>query len=101
MPAPVAVLLNGSEPAMSPMGCLQGTELEVMGPVAVSNAVWSLYEDQVKPYGRILRKRLAEFSLGKGLGQVEVDPCRLRQVCESYWWFNVQEESAGEWVCYI
>jgi hypothetical protein len=63
--------------------------------------VWSLYEDQVKPYGRIIRKRLAEMALSKGLGHVEVDPCRLRQACESYSWFSVKDESAGEWVCLL
>jgi len=101
MPAPLAVVLDGSESQMSPMGCLQGAELEVMGPVAVSNAVWSLYDDQVKPYGRILKKRLAEMALAKGFGEVEVDTYRLRQACQSCPWLNVLDEPAGEWVCLI
>eukprot|EP00746_Dinoflagellata_sp_MGD_P162719 gnl/MRDRNA2_/MRDRNA2_90404_c0_seq1.p1 gnl/MRDRNA2_/MRDRNA2_90404_c0~~gnl/MRDRNA2_/MRDRNA2_90404_c0_seq1.p1 ORF type:complete len:582 (+),score=105.31 gnl/MRDRNA2_/MRDRNA2_90404_c0_seq1:87-1832(+) len=101
MPAPLPVVLNGSEPQISPMGCLQGAELEVIGPVAVSNAVWSLYEDQVKPYGRILKKRLAEMALANGLGEVEVDTYRLKQACLSCPWLNVQDEPAGEWVCLL
>lgn len=100
MPTAVAVLLNSTDtPASIP--CMHGADMEVMGPVEISNAVWSLYEDQVKPYGRILRKRLAEMAMAKGLPQVEVDPCCLRQACESYWWFSVKDELAGEWACLL
>merc|ERR1719160_82601 len=44
----------------------------------VGNAVHSLYADQVKPYGRILRKRIAEQALelttALGLGEMDIDP---------------------------
>lgn len=94
LPTAVAVLPEASH-APASIGS------SIMGPVEISQAVWSLYEDQVKPYGRILRKRLAEHASARGLGQVEVDPSVLRQACESFSWFRVQDESAGEWACYI
>lgn len=100
LPMSAAVLLNGANEPKG-IGSLQGMDMDIMGPMEVTNAVWSLYGDQVKPYGRILRKRLAEMALAKGLGQIEVDPCRLRQACESYPWFHVQNENAGEWACLL
>merc|ERR1719161_1565019 len=94
LPTAVAVLPEASH-APASIGS------SIAGPVEVSNAVWSLYEDQVKPYGRILRKRLAEMAVAKGLGEVEVDTSRLRQACQSCPWLNVQDEPAGEWVCLL
>merc|ERR1719428_1347802 len=71
----------------------------------VGNAVHSLYADQVKPYGRILRKRIAEQALelttALGLGEMDIDPFALRQTCERCNWLHVIEEDAGEWVCLI
>ena len=41
------------------------------------NAVESLYQDQLKPYGRILRKRLAEKAAGMGFANLDVDIKRV------------------------
>jgi hypothetical protein len=101
VPASVAVLLSGSTDQLTSIGSPQGTDMNILGPVNLSNAVWSLYEDQIKPYGRILKKRLAEMAVANGLGHIEVDPYQLRQTCKSYAWFSVQDESAGEWVCLL
>lgn len=100
VPTAVAVLVHGTNEPKS-IGSPQSTDMEILGPVEVSNAVWSLYEDQVKPYGRILRKRLAEIAFAKSQTHIEVDPFRLRQACESYTWFSVQDEAAGEWACLL
>lgn len=57
----------------------------------------SLYKDELKPYGRILRKRLAERASAAGLGNIDVDIKRLRQVCECLPWLCIQAEEGGDW----
>jgi hypothetical protein len=63
-------------------------------------AVESLYSDQLKPYSRILLKRLREQAeqLGMdGSGRI-ADAGRLREVCESMGaWLLVQAENGAEW----
>merc|ERR1719160_1198395 len=67
----------------------------------VGNAVHSLYADQVKPYGRILRKRIAEQALELGLGEMDIDVCALRETCSRCNWLSVIDEDAGEWFCLV
>ena len=42
----------------------------------------SLYADELKPYGRILRKRLAERAAAMGYNNLDVDIKRLKGVCD-------------------
>jgi len=58
-------------------------------------AVQSLYDDQLKPYGRILRKRLVERSSRGGI--TEVDTRQLTMLCQSCPWLRVQSEDGGDW----
>jgi hypothetical protein len=66
----------------------------------VMMAVESLYNDQLKPYSRILLKRLREQAeqLGMDGSGRTADAGRLREVCESMGaWLLVQAESGAEW----
>ncbi|CAE8735427.1 unnamed protein product [Polarella glacialis] len=60
-------------------------------------SVETLYRDELKSYGRILRKRLAERATAVGQGSVDVDIKRLRGVCEACPWLYVQAEEGGDW----
>mmetsp|Transcript_24070 Transcript_24070/g.75699 ORF Transcript_24070/g.75699 Transcript_24070/m.75699 type:complete len:567 (-) Transcript_24070:807-2507(-) len=64
---------------------------------AVLCAVETLYQDELKPYGRILRKRIAERAQAAGLGIVDIDIRQLRTVCESSPRLSVQLEEGGDW----
>eukprot|EP00930_Biecheleria_cincta_P083971 TRINITY_DN73470_c0_g1_i1.p1 TRINITY_DN73470_c0_g1~~TRINITY_DN73470_c0_g1_i1.p1 ORF type:complete len:565 (+),score=94.85 TRINITY_DN73470_c0_g1_i1:85-1779(+) len=66
-------------------------------------AVESLYADQLKPYGRILRKRLSEraqVSSGRN-GQADMGPDvdirQLRAICGSCACLRVEDEEGGDW----
>eukprot|EP00441_Pelagodinium_beii_P028071 CAMPEP_0197660198 /NCGR_PEP_ID=MMETSP1338-20131121/50695_1 /TAXON_ID=43686 ORGANISM="Pelagodinium beii, Strain RCC1491" /NCGR_SAMPLE_ID=MMETSP1338 /ASSEMBLY_ACC=CAM_ASM_000754 /LENGTH=651 /DNA_ID=CAMNT_0043237501 /DNA_START=155 /DNA_END=2110 /DNA_ORIENTATION=+ len=63
----------------------------------VMAAVETLYADELKPYGRILRKRLAERAAAAGQGSVDVDIKRLKVACEGCTWLYVQAEEGGDW----
>ncbi|CAK9000050.1 unnamed protein product [Durusdinium trenchii] len=63
----------------------------------VTNAVESLYMDELKPYGRILRKRLAERAASMGFTNLDVDIKRLKSVCDTCPWIYVQAEEGGDW----
>jgi len=61
-------------------------------------AVETLYADELKPYGRILRKRLAERAqAASGMPNVDIDIRHLKSVCESSPWLYVQMEEGGDW----
>lgn len=77
-------------PSMTSMSA----SLEVSEVIA---GIESLYKDELKPYGRILRKRLAERAAAAGLGGVDVDIKRLRQVCELIPWLQIRSEEGGDW----
>mmetsp|Transcript_21773 Transcript_21773/g.61833 ORF Transcript_21773/g.61833 Transcript_21773/m.61833 type:complete len:895 (+) Transcript_21773:95-2779(+) len=76
---------------------------------AVTRAIRSLYLDQLKPFGRILRKRIAEQASGVALERLyvapggglvplpEVDVVHLRAICESCTDFRIQPEEGGDW----
>jgi hypothetical protein len=73
------------------------------------NAVQSLYQDELRPVGRILRKRVAEYVVvrlglvsddedaGRG---VEVDGDELKTVCESCEALRVTAEKGGDWCAF-
>lgn len=66
--------------------------------LAVAAAVQSLYQDQLKPYGRILRKRLDERAGAAGRpAPEEAGGSRLRSFCESCPSLSVQTEEGGDW----
>jgi len=60
-------------------------------------AISSLYDDELRPYGRLVRKRLAEHATSKMSCAVEGDLSRLRRACESSRWIDVRPEEGGEW----
>jgi hypothetical protein len=60
-------------------------------------AVQSLYSDQLKPYGRILRKRLSEHGKCPGLASGEAGLGQLRTLCASSTWLTLESEQGGEW----
>lgn len=59
-------------------------------------SIGTLYQDQLKPFGRILRKRLAERALAAGRGVVDIDMLWLRSACAACSWLSVQQEE-GDW----
>merc|ERR550532_400320 len=63
----------------------------------VLRAVHTLYDDQLRPYGRILRKRLGEQAQAIGAGAVDIDIRQLRDTCEACPWLSVQPEVGGDW----
>eukprot|EP00933_Yihiella_yeosuensis_P009452 TRINITY_DN11536_c0_g1_i1.p1 TRINITY_DN11536_c0_g1~~TRINITY_DN11536_c0_g1_i1.p1 ORF type:complete len:717 (+),score=171.82 TRINITY_DN11536_c0_g1_i1:97-2247(+) len=75
----------------------KSTANQVLDMSEVLAAVETLYLDELKPYGRILRKRLAERALAAGHGTVDVDIRRLKSVCESCQWIQIQDEEGGDW----
>lgn len=64
----------------------------------VLEAITSLYDDELKPYGRILRKRLSERAIAAGSAVTgEPDLVALRAACVASSWLNVESEDGGEW----
>lgn len=61
------------------------------------HAINSLYDDHLRPYGRLIRKRLGEDAEMKGVGAVDGNLGRLRQACESSCKIRVEAEADGEW----
>jgi len=64
-------------------------------------AVESLYDDWMKPYGRILRKRLSERAEAAGRPEADLHTNQLRKACEACEWINCKEESGGDWVALL
>lgn len=56
-------------------------------------ALETLYQDQLEPFGRILRKRLGE----RASRELEVDVARLKAMCESCPWLYVEFKEGGDW----
>lgn len=77
--------------AASKMAELNSESAQALDMPEVLAAVETLYVDELKPYARILRKRLIER------GCVDVDMKHLGQVCEGCPWFCVQVEKGGDW----
>jgi len=63
----------------------------------VATALETLYADQLRPYGRILRKRLNERAVAARSKSIDVDIKLLRSHCEACPWLSVQDEEGGDW----
>jgi hypothetical protein len=63
----------------------------------VTAAIESLYDDELRPYGRIIRKRFAELAARRGSWPVDVDTRCLLTACERCPWLTVQAEEGGDW----
>jgi hypothetical protein len=62
----------------------------------ILKAVASLYADRLRPFGRILRKRLAERS-EQGEASAECDLTQLKKACEECRKLALTSEEGGEW----
>jgi hypothetical protein len=60
-------------------------------------AVESLYADEIRPFGRILRKRLTERASASGPWAVDIDVKHLRALCEACPNLHVAHDEGGEW----
>lgn len=60
-------------------------------------AVESLYKDQLRPYARILRKRLAEIASVSGRSGCEVDVKDLRAFCNECASLRVENDEGSDW----
>jgi len=67
----------------------------------IRDAVQSLYEDELKPYGRILRKRLLDQGKVLGLGSNEAGLAHLRAACEPMKDLRIEPAQGGEWVALL
>lgn len=63
-------------------------------------AIESLYRDQLKPFGRILRKRIGELAQAAGQGEVDMDVKELRSLCSGCQKLRV-EDDGSDWVALI
>jgi len=80
--------MRRQEVANPPEGC----ESQVLA------AVWSLCQDCLRPYGRLLRKRLAERTMSSdGIPNIDVDIQRLKTTCLSCHDLDVTNEQGGDW----
>lgn len=102
--SPPQALAGGSSAAAaaasgSPAGASAAPQAAspTVGAAEVLAAVESLYSDRLRPYGRIVRKRLAELSAAAGKGEAEVDAKRLRSLSEGCVHLTVQNEEGGDW----
>jgi len=60
-------------------------------------AVVSLYRDQLRPYGRILRKRLIEEATARDMQPIDSGLGRLRQLCSECKTLRVEMEASADW----
>merc|ERR1719203_1890898 len=74
---------------------------EVVSPMEVAAGVESLYRDELKPYGRILRKRLAEQAQALGRGSVEINVKELRATCEACPFLCVRDVEGADWAAFL
>lgn len=65
----------------------------------------SLFDDEVQPLGRILRKRCGERAAARcadsGAEPPDVDPMYLQQLCEESAEIHVESEPGGEWTALL
>jgi len=100
MPTPFQELEEQNMPTAFSMAAGDVPEM-MFDPTHVAVAVESLYNDQLKPYGRILRKRVAERMHESGLEVDDVDASRLKSVCEATEGLLVEPEGGGDWCAFI
>jgi len=60
-------------------------------------SIESLYRDELKPYGRLLRKRVMERAEARGSRVSKRAIEQLRTTCDSSSWLSVQAEEGGDW----
>lgn len=76
-------------------------EEDVHVPQATENdlfaAVTTLYSDNLRPYGRLVRKRLGEIAVSRGESLVDGDLGRLRRTCEVCSFLIVEPGEGSEW----
>jgi len=73
-----------------------------VSPYAIFRAMESLYEDQLKPFGRILRKRLTEHAAAlASTDSMDVEEQELRAACEACPWLTVEDAVGLEWVALL
>lgn len=60
-------------------------------------AVASLYDDRLRPFGRLVRKRLGELATFRGQVLIDGDLGRLRKTCEECPSLTVQRGEGSEW----
>jgi len=61
-------------------------------------AIASLYRDQLRPYGRILRKRIDELAQVAGRGELALDVKELRALCSTFPQQMRVEKEGSDWV---
>lgn len=66
----------------------------------IAAGVESLYRDELKPYGRILRKRLTELAQAAGRS-FEMDVKELRSACEACTWLEVRDVEGADWAALL
>ena len=99
---PMQQVQQDSEKRANAFRSLRGSKAPLLKPVlhAVLAAVESLYNDEMKPFGRLLRKRIAE-SLAPSAAASEkvpdIDMQHVRAVCEDSDELVVAPEDGGEW----
>lgn len=64
-------------------------------------AVESLYQDKLKPFGRLVRKRLNERGVALSLESGEGGLAHLRTQCEKSSWLVLGAAQGGEWVALL
>jgi hypothetical protein len=60
-------------------------------------AVHSLYDDKLQPFGRLVRKRLGELTQERGEELCDGDLARLRRTCERASGLRVEAGEGSEW----
>lgn len=93
---------SAGTPSAPAAGTLAGRARPILLPELpeVLAAMRNLYDDELKPVGRILRKRIAERAASAESGNTtlpDVHGRHLRQVCEASHLISVEPEEGGEW----
>jgi len=66
----------------------------------IFTAIQSLYMEQLRPFGRIIRKRVGEFATGVR-GTPDVDAKHLLRICKDCLLIRVEQEDGGDWSALI
>jgi len=80
---------------------MQASAVSSLGSFELCHAVESLYRDGMKPYGRLLKKRLAELAHASGRGGAERDVSSLRAACEACPHLAVLDGEGGDWAALL
>jgi len=91
-------VMNGSQHSATEAVVAQTEHYEV-SKEEVFSSIETLYKDELKPYGRILRKRLVERAIEKkGCSNVDVDIQDVKDLCMACFpKLCVHAEEGGEW----